>query len=529
MRSSTPWAGHRSRWPNVSTPILAIGIAGLVPPEIPAGRNRTRSVRFLSLIFLGLFAFPTMAGSAAPSSQKFLLLSDLHFNSMADPSLVANLTAADASQWQRILDQSKLRRFSQYGEDTNWWLLRSALDQMRTRLPHPAFIMFTGDLLAHDFRTTFASVSHDNDQQHYRAFVIKTMQFMALQFRMRFPEAPILVTPGNNDEECGDYTIEANGGFLRDTADLARTIAEADSHFMSQWIALGSYNVPHPTIRGIRILSLNTTFLSNEYHPSDFSKGCAPTSSTAPEDLFTWFEANLKAAKQANEKVWLMFHIPPGIDGVATAHQYESLARGPAALTMDDACSQAIVPMLAPKWNQRFQRLLEEYKDTILASFAGHTHTDDFRLVGDGAFIIITPPISPVYRQNPAFRVVTFASDGRLLDQTTYMLANLEDATGNTHGVWNSEYHFSKRWKTPEINAANLELIYQRIESDDESRRQWLKFYNVASTAALVSAEEARALYCAIAFLDTESYSHCFCTAISSQNMPAQSHQTGRL
>jgi hypothetical protein len=79
--------------------------------------------------------------------------------------------------------------------------------------------MVPGDLLAHDFPTTYASVTHNDDREHYRAFVLKTLGFLALEFRKRFGDTKILVTPGNNDEECGDNSIEAHGRFLNDTAD----------------------------------------------------------------------------------------------------------------------------------------------------------------------------------------------------------------------------------------------------------------------------------------------------------------------
>src|SRR5690349_4383251 len=59
-----------------------------------------------------------------------LVVSDIHFNPMADPGLVTKLEAAEPSQWQTILSRSKSTSFSQYGQDTNWWLLRSSLDQM---------------------------------------------------------------------------------------------------------------------------------------------------------------------------------------------------------------------------------------------------------------------------------------------------------------------------------------------------------------------------------------------------------------
>jgi hypothetical protein len=235
----------------------------------------------------------------AAVKNKFLLTSDIHFNPMADATLVSELEAADPSQWESILQRTSPDSFGSYGQDTNWRLLQSALNQMRKTLPRPAFVMITGDLLAHGFPQAFLSATHDKDPQHYRAFVLKTMEFLALEFRTRFPGTKVLVTPGNNDEDCGDYSIQANGAFLSDTAELARDLAGADGSFLSDWKALGSYNIPHPTIADIRILSLNSIFFSNKYHATSFSAGCAPVESTAASDLLQWLQSNLAASGAA--------------------------------------------------------------------------------------------------------------------------------------------------------------------------------------------------------------------------------------
>ena len=62
-----------------------------------------------------------------------------------------------------------------------------------------------------------------------------------------------------------------------------------------------------------------------------------------------WLDHKLAAAAQAHEKVWLMFHIPPGIDGYATAMKRKNLVTGGAADSAD-TCSQSIVPMWATQW-----------------------------------------------------------------------------------------------------------------------------------------------------------------------------------
>ena len=85
------------------------------------------------------------------SSQQLLIASDLHFNPFADPTLVAELASAPVRKWEGILNRSQPTAYSPYGQDTNWWLLRSAFDAMRKTDPDPALIMITGDLLAHGF------------------------------------------------------------------------------------------------------------------------------------------------------------------------------------------------------------------------------------------------------------------------------------------------------------------------------------------------------------------------------------------
>jgi sphingomyelin phosphodiesterase acid-like 3 len=469
---------------------------------------------FAFLVVLVLLATSTRSASSARTRQ-FLIASDLHFNPFADPSLVADLAAAPASQWEAILNRSKPPAYSPYGQDTNWWLLQSALDAMRATLPRPALVMITGDLLAHGFPQAYANATHDSDRQHYRAFVLKTIEFLAWELRRRFNRSQILLTPGNNDNECGDYDIEADGPFLGDTANLAGKLAQAGgSRLPDEWRALGSYTIQPWAIRSLRILSVNSVFFSNKYQAASFANGCSQVDSTAPARTLTWLESNLAQARQAHQKVWLMLHIPPGIDGYSTMMQYRRMA---ATSGGEDLCSTAIVPMWKPVWTARFDSLLREYHDTVTATFAGHDHTDDFRVMDGGetggGFVLIDPPISPIYGQNPAFRVVTFAGHGALAGQSTYYLTNLLAAGSGTPGTWMREYAFTEEWHVQRLDAITLKGIYDRIRTDPTARDQWLTLLNVSSAHDAVPANGVGALDCAIAGLDPASYQACYCPA----------------
>ena len=108
-------------------------------------------------------------------------MSDLHFDPMADPRLVDQLAAAEPELWSAVLDSSSDRSVGRYGRDSNWMLLRSALQHMAETLPKPAFVLMSGDFLAHDFRREFDAAAKDHSDAAFRIFVQKTMQFLAQQ------------------------------------------------------------------------------------------------------------------------------------------------------------------------------------------------------------------------------------------------------------------------------------------------------------------------------------------------------------
>ncbi len=450
-----------------------------------------------------------MPVGARAGDKKFLWVSDIHFNPMADAALVTELEKAEPAQWEAILDRTTPGGFSPYKSDTNWWLLKSALEQFPKTERHPAFVMVTGDLLAHNFPATFESATHDEDQQHYRAFVVKTVEFLGLELQRKFPGTKILLTPGNNDNDCGDYSIEANGDFLNNTAALARQLAGGDEGFTTSWESLGSYNVAHPTVAGTRIISLNSIFLSQKYQALSSAQGCKPVTSTAAAELMTWLDHELAAAKQANQKVWLMFHIPPGIDGYASAMKRKQLVSGGAAEN-DATCTQSIVPMWRTEWTAQFDALLVKYQATVTAAFAAHTHSDDFRVTGD-EFVLMNPAISPVYSQNPGFRVVSYRGDGSVTDQATYYLTNLPAASAKVKGRWKREYQFTRQWKTRTLDTASLNRVYEQVVASETARGKWLKLYAVSGPAEEGEKPIVRALYCAAEGLSVEGYKQCWC------------------
>jgi sphingomyelin phosphodiesterase acid-like 3 len=469
----------------------------------------SRQTGVLRAVAVGLLAAAMLAGAASavraaqggPAAAQLLVMSDIHFDPMEEPGFVDRLAAAEPAQWRAIFESAGNHEPSRYGKDTNWPLLRSALQQMRVTLSKPAFVLLPGDFLAHQFRNKFDAVAHDHSDAAYRQFVRKTMQFLALQFTHTFPATPILPVLGNNDEDCGDYQLQPNGPFLADTLPILRAFlgdAGREPSLAAEWTSYGNAGI---TVQGFRVVLANTIFFSRNYqNRCGSSAGADPGRAT-----LAWLDAELTAARRAHQRVWLVYHIPPGIDGYATWRQ--------------GSCPDHIIPMWDERYAQPFGDLLSRYGDTIAASFAGHTHMDDFRLVGDGSryfgFVLITPALSPIFGQNPAFRTVTFDWAGSILDETTFGVTNLGEAGAAMPPRWRVEYTFSREWRLPRLDLASLEQLYAMITTVPEDRALWHTLFPVSSqvywTQNRGGADEIRAYDCATGRVSVADYRQCWC------------------
>jgi hypothetical protein len=259
---------------------------------------------------------------------------------------------------------------------------------------------------------------------------------------------------------------------------------------LDEWVKYGAYSVLHPVLRHYRIIAINTIFFSARYRD-----GCGHAPASDPgEDLLSWLNAQLARAQQNNEKVWLIYHIPPGIDGFATTRH-----------------GNTPVLFWKEQYAENFDHLLSRYSQTIAASFAGHTHMDDFRLAGSSArgrsLVLMAPALSPYVRQNPAFRVVSFQANGKLTDQVTYYLSNLLTPD------WKREYSFRQEWKIRELNEKNFDKVYRRIDQSPEARERWSLLYSVSHPEGdSITSQTFWALHCASGHTAIDEYQACLST-----------------
>jgi len=390
-------------------------------------------------------------------------ISDIHFNPFYDPTLVAKLFQSDALQWESIFAASKVKGYGIYGKnETNYNLLISSLKNMATN-SKPDFIIFTGDFLAHEFNERFED--NGGEQDKYDNFVDNTITFIVLMFKKYFPDKPVYISLGNNDSYAGDYKIIPDGAFLHNSASILSANflenPENQKSFGETYPFGGYFTVTPPGSQNTLIITLNSIFFSVKHtNPKGLDYDPA-------EKELNWFEKQLKGALQNNQKVWLLLHIPPGINVYSTVRD------------------KKYISMWKPQYNDRFIQLLEAYGSVITAIFCGHTHMDDFRLLVDSkipdkaiSFVRICPAISPQFGNNPGYEHLFY-------DPLAFKLINYElyylnlDIADPAAVQWQKEYSFDDTYGQAAITAPTLLTVYNALNTNPAMSANYIEYYNV--------------------------------------------------
>lgn len=428
-------------------------------------------------------AFPALA-------EQFLSVSDVHFNPFADPAIFAKLEAADVSQWDAILASSTMTAFSTYGQDLNDPLFRSAVGEMQKQLPSPAFVLIAGDFLAHDFQKNYQQYATDKSQAAYTAFVAKTNAYIASVFRRAYPDVRIYPTLGNNDSDCGDYAVVPDGAFLSDFRDVWKPIVRSRS-FDRRFPTGGYYHADVPALKNVRIIALNTNFFSTNYKNPCGTPGPDP----GVREL-EWLEAELRLAREEGKRVWLLFHIPPGMDVYDT-------------VTYGGACPAIKAQTFwKDQYAQQYLSITAAHRNTIAGSFAGHTHQDEFR-IANGDFIHITPSVTPIFGNNPAFEIVDVQRNGDIAGYTAWHLPNVTLP-------WAREYAFDEAYSKKKYDTTTLTQLAAEIGSNAATREQYFGYSASGAPKSAASALEMwRGYWCGLKAMTGSTFTACYCPPAS--------------
>ena len=447
---------------------------------LPRPRIKLRTL-LASWLFFAFVASAALAQQDAPTGRA-LLISDIHLDPLADPAIVKQLIASPVSQWEAIFQSSRQESFSPYGSDTNYPLFASTLAAAAAQAPFD-YVLFTGDALRHNFSQAFVAAGGTADQ--YPAFAEKTEAFVVQELQDRF-KVPVLAALGNNDSSCGDYQIPPNSPFLATTADQLAVLA-ASPEAKATFQLGGFFSIPHPAVAHQDIIVLNTIFWSASY------KSCTPNRGDPGQAEIDWLGWKLYIARLLHRHVTLVMHIPPGMDAYNSSH----------------AQCQKPVPFWQAKYATEFATLMSTYSDVVQLAFAGHIHMDDFRVSAANPPSLplrLTPAVSPIFKNNPAFSVMTYnLTTASVSDITTFYLP-----LSSPSPSWSKEYQFDSAYGVSTFSAANLAGIAAAIRSGGAARTTFQKDYAV-STPSPINPSNVSYYSCAQTNFTAASYSNCVC------------------
>jgi sphingomyelin phosphodiesterase acid-like 3 len=454
---------------------------------------RLSAIRMAMALLLALGAVAASA-QAAPQHPpvRAVFVSDIHFEPFWDPGKAARLAVAPESKWTAILasPESPHRRTDfdalqvschARGTDTSYGLLASSIGAMRAHAAGVAFVLMSGDLLAHSFDCKYHALFPHAQPSEYSSFVEKTIRFVMEQLESVAPRVPVYATLGNNDSDCGDYRGDAHSAFLKSTAlTMTRTFPRHErSAALRSFSANGSYSIALPApMRPTRLIVVDDVMLSAKHTTCGGRRDAAEQ-----QDLLAWLSRQIEQARAEKQKVWIMGHIPPGIDAYATlAH-------------ITGACRHRPTMLLS---SGKFAETLAGAGDVITLAIFGHTHEDEIELLQDEAAgrqetsgerdgdipVKIVPSISPVNGNEPSFTVAQ-------VDAASATLLNYQVIAGDQGKPWAETYDFAKAYGTDSFSAVSVARLVEKFAADPNGKshdsREYIHNFLTGSSLPLLS------------------------------------------
>jgi len=283
------------------------------------------------------------------------------------------------------------------GADAPPALVKSALHSLSTNGAKLQFVLFAGDLLPHRIDAARESVAFEN-------------QLVNL-FHSNLPDVPVFPVLGNNDSDNGDYR-QPSQKFLTNFAELwsplvGGTNQEVVRKFVAEFELNGAYDLALPGLP-TQLVGLNSFFLSSD-----------PRSSAKAKEAGQQLDLLAQVARdQATKPVWLLYHIPPGVDG------YRLFTGQKEVWFWETNRQTAFLEILRGHLN-------------ITESFCGHTHMDDLRLISQSAndnaqtvrekpvhIVHVVPSVGPNHGNYPAYQIYSVSPEGKITGSATWRTTN---------------------------------------------------------------------------------------------------------
>jgi sphingomyelin phosphodiesterase acid-like 3 len=477
---------------------------------------------YASAFVLGLSAFAVRmpaqaAASGGANSIQALFVSDIHFEPFRDPGKAAQLAAAPVGDWDAILaapasadaaaqwtklDQACPTR----GADTSYALYQSSLHAIHAQAAEAKFVILSGDLIAHNFSCKFAAVFPKAAPAVYRAFVEKTIDYVMADLRAALPGVPVYAALGNNDSDCGDYQLDPNSKFLKESAQVFAADLEGaeKAQALRDFAAGGYYSVSLPApVEKTRLLVLDDLFMSDRYQSCGGKADAAPAAAQ-----IAWLKQQLNEARDKKEKIWVMAHIPPGVDSYSTARRWMELCGGGKPKMF--LSSEALPEVLAGNG------------DVVRLAIFAHTHMDEMRLLTpanvDATHIPVAvkmvASISPINGNNPSFTMATIDPVHAILEDYRVIAASNQTGIATK---WTEEYDFAKAYHEPAFTPAAVADLIAGFKTDPAAQtsasQNYLRYYMTGVNMRMM-ALIWHPYVCSLTNAATDVYRECVCSLV---------------
>lgn len=470
----------------------------------------------------GAWAQAATAGRSGASTVEALMVSDIHFEPFWDPAKAVKLDKAPVAEWKAILAgpeaADRAAKFDELeqachtrGADTSNALFQSSLRAIRANAGGAKFALLSGDLMAHGFECKFQHIFPAQKPGEYGEFAEKTIEYVMGELRAALPGVPVFAALGNNDSNCGDYQLDAKSPFLEDSGKtMTADVPPAERAEALRTFAAGGYysvSLPAP-MKHARLLVLDDLFESRRYATCGGKADAAPS-----QEQIAWLKGQLDAARKDKEKVWVMAHIPPGVDPYSTM------------LKMVDVCHGGAPQMFLK--SEALPETIARYGDVVRLAVFGHTHMDEMRLLEPtseemdeemaerGIAVKLVASISPINGNQPSFALANIDPGTAVLkDYRVIAASNAADPNASTGTKWAEEYDFAKAYGEEGFTAVTVKDLIAGFATDSAAKepetQRYIRYYG--------SGMDTRALgmfwrpyVCSLAEDGAEGYRKCMC------------------
>jgi sphingomyelin phosphodiesterase acid-like 3 len=464
-----------------------------------------RTAAAMLCIFLFAAAVPAQQADAPVSA---VLVSDIHFDPFWDPAQTVKLATAPVSEWKAILSATPAAnhesRFNflqkvchARGEDTSYPLLAASLQAMRKPGAGAKFVTVSGDLLAHSFQCKYKTVFPKSTAEDYRKFSEETIAYVIGGLENTFPDVPVYTALGNNDSDCGDYRLDAHSEFLADVgAEVTRSFPAAERQAaLESFKAGGAYSVALP-LHNARLLVVDDLFMSSNYHTCG-----GKADPTAADAQLAWLRQQLVTARAKKQKIWVMGHIPPGVDLHASVAKF------------DDVCGGQGPEMFLG--SEKLADELVEFGDVVTLTIFAHTHMDEMHLLQSTAeksvAVKMVASISPINGNHPSFTIAQI--DPATATLRDYKVFAAPSAKG-LDAVWPEEYDFAHDYHAKDFSSTSVSKLIGEFAADREAKSQtsqsYLRNFRAGDTFSLLQAFWPQYV-CTLSNYTTKGFRVCVC------------------